>query len=207
MAGILIIAHAPFATALRDCLTHIYCGLPARVGVIDVMADSDPAELTRLARAEVERLAEENGTLVLTDLFGATPANIAVNLAAMPAVRVLAGVNLPMLVRAVCYRATPLDTLVDKAMAGAANGIRAINADSIPPASLAAMPCVAPGDCAESARTDTSCSSVEPLHSSALDSPCAALAAADLELASESSRPSSATRPSEHHAATRNHHR
>jgi PTS system ascorbate-specific IIA component len=126
MAGILIIAHAPFATALRDCISHIYGGLPARIGVIDVSPDCDPAQQVAIAHSEIERLKEENGALVLTDMFGATPANIAGRLASVPNVRVLCGVNLPMLVRAVCYRATPLDTLVDKALAGATKGVHAI---------------------------------------------------------------------------------
>lgn len=124
MAGILIIAHAPFASALRDCLAHIYGGLPARIAVIDVLPDSDPVLLLQEAREQAEKLQENNGTLVLTDLLGATPANIAARLAPMPGIRVLAGVNLPMLVRAVCYRGTPLDTLVDKALAGASKGIQ-----------------------------------------------------------------------------------
>ena len=118
MAGILIIAHAPFATALRDCISHIYGGLPARIGVIDVSPDCDPAQQVAFAHSEIERLKEENGALVLTDMFGATPANIAGRLASVPNVRVLCGVNLPILVRAVCYRATPLDTLVDTATMG-----------------------------------------------------------------------------------------
>ncbi|CAM2191363.1 mannose PTS system EIIA component [Paraburkholderia kururiensis] len=126
MAGILIIAHAPFATALRECVAHIYGGLPARIGVIDVLPDSDPAQVVAQANAEIDRLREENGALVLTDMFGATPSNIAARLATLPQVRVLAGVNLPMLVRAVCYRATPLDTLVDKALAGATKGVQEI---------------------------------------------------------------------------------
>jgi PTS system ascorbate-specific IIA component len=126
MAGILIIAHAPLASALKECVAHIYGGLPARIGVIDVMPDSDPAQVVAFAHSEIERLREENGTLVLTDMFGATPANIASRLAALPAVRVLAGVNLPMLVRGVCYRACDLDTLVEKALAGAAKGVHAI---------------------------------------------------------------------------------
>ena len=126
MAGILIIAHAPFASALRECVSHIYGGLPARIGVIDVSADCDPAQVVAFAHAEVDRLREENGALVLTDMFGATPANIAGRLASIPDVRVLAGVNLPMLVRAVCYRATPLDVLVDKALAGATKGVQAV---------------------------------------------------------------------------------
>ncbi len=130
MAGILIIAHAPLATALRECVAHIYGGLPARIGALDVLPDSDPALVIAQANAEIERLREDNGALVLTDMFGATPANIAARLATTPQVRVLAGVNLPMLVRAVCYRATPLDTLVEKALAGASSGVQAIAAST-----------------------------------------------------------------------------
>ncbi|WP_158905217.1 PTS sugar transporter subunit IIA [Burkholderia sp. L27(2015)] len=137
MAGILIIAHAPFATALRDCISHIYGGLPARIGVIDITPDNDPAQLLQTAEMELTRLMEENGALVLTDLFGATPSNIAARLASLPRVRVLAGANLPMLVRAVCYRSIPLDTLVDKALAG---GIKGIQAVSPPAAGATATP-------------------------------------------------------------------
>jgi PTS system mannose-specific IIA component len=137
MAGILIIAHAPFATALRECVAHIYGGLPARIGVIDVSPDCDPVQVVALANSEIERLKEENGALVLTDMFGATPANIACRLATIPDVRVLTGVNLPMLVRAVCYRATPLDTLVDKALAGATKGIQSVGPGTPAPAAAA----------------------------------------------------------------------
>ncbi len=84
MAGILIIAHAPLATALRDCIAHVYGGLPARIGVIDVSPDCDPAEVVAFAYSEIERLKEENGALVLTDMFGATPSNIAARLATLP---------------------------------------------------------------------------------------------------------------------------
>ncbi|HEY2607196.1 MAG TPA: PTS mannose transporter subunit IIA [Paraburkholderia sp.] len=156
MAGILIIAHTPFATALRDCISHIYGGLPARIGVIDVSPDCEPTEMVAFAHSEIERLKEENGALVLTDMFGATPANIAGRLATVPNVRVLCGVNLPMLVRAVCYRATPLDTLVDKALAGATKGVHAIGPatpapDTSAPASCDCSPALppdaAPGDC------------------------------------------------------------
>ena len=150
MAGILIIAHAPFATALRECVAHIYGGLPARIGSIDVTPDCDPTQVLDLAHSEIDRLKEENGALVLTDMFGATPANIAGRLASLPDVRVLAGVNLPMLVRAVCYRTTPLDTLVDKALAGATKGIQSINANTPAPVSV---PC--PSDCLATAEPET----------------------------------------------------
>jgi PTS system ascorbate-specific IIA component len=142
MAGILIIAHAPLATALKDCVAHIYGGVPARIGVIDVLPDCDPVQMIALAQTEIERLREENGALVLTDVYGATPANIACRLAGLQGVRVLAGVNLPMLVRAVCYRSVPLDQLVDKALAGAANGIRAIGPQTTPGEAATPPACV-----------------------------------------------------------------
>ena len=56
MAGILIIAHAPFATALRDCISHIYGGLPARIGVMDVSPNCEPTEMVAFAHSEIERL-------------------------------------------------------------------------------------------------------------------------------------------------------
>ena len=56
MAGILIIAHAPFATALRDCISHIYGGLPARIGVIDVSPDCDPAQQIPTTPIVISRL-------------------------------------------------------------------------------------------------------------------------------------------------------
>lgn len=139
MAGILIIAHAPLATALRACITHIYGGCPARIGALDVAPDGDPAEILAAARAEVARLREDNGVLVLTDMFGATPSNIACGLASAADVRVLSGVSLPMLVRAVCYRATPLDLLADKALAGGASGMQACGAAPVSPS--ASSPC------------------------------------------------------------------
>ncbi|MGA7813025.1 PTS sugar transporter subunit IIA [Caballeronia sp.] len=136
MAGILIIAHAPLASALRECITHIYGGLPARIGVIDVMPDCDPVEVRAFARSEIDRLKEDNGAIVLTDVFGATPANIAQSLAS-DSVCVLAGVNLPMLVRAVCYRTTPLETLAEKSLQGGSKGIQELDAST--PANQCAM--------------------------------------------------------------------
>jgi PTS system ascorbate-specific IIA component len=150
MAGILIIAHTPFASALRECIAHIYGGLPARIGVIDVMPDCDPPEVIAFAHAEIERLKEENGALVLTDMLGATPANIAARLSTLPDVRVLAGVNLPMLVRAVCYRATPLDTLVDKTLAGGTKGVQPIG----PATPAPDAPCADISECLPAAPPD-----------------------------------------------------
>ncbi|VVE07144.1 PTS sugar transporter subunit IIA [Pandoraea soli] len=127
MAGILIIAHAPLASALRECVSHIYGGCPAHVGAIDVVPDQDTAALVVTARERLAQLQEENGVLVLTDLFGATPSNVAAQLVD-PKVRVLSGVNLSMLIKAVCYRSVPLDTLVEKVLSGGSKGILEVGA-------------------------------------------------------------------------------
>lgn len=172
MAGILIIAHAPLATALKDCAAHIYGGVPARVGVIDVLPDCDPTQMSALAHSEIERLREENGVLVLTDMYGATPANIACRLAGLPGVRVLAGVNLPMLVRAVCYRTVPLEQLADKALMGAAKGVHAIGPQmspgeaAVPSAALPATPTTGAGGAMPAAASaGTPCSGEGPARS------------------------------------------
>ena len=60
----------------------------------------------------------EVSTLVLTDLFGATPCNVAQRLTAQLPARLVAGVNLPMLLRSIGYRHEPLDELVSRAMVG-----------------------------------------------------------------------------------------
>jgi PTS system ascorbate-specific IIA component len=131
MAGILIIAHAPLASALRECAAHVYCGQPQRLEAIDVLPDAEPAAVLAEARRRLAEVSEENGTLVLTDIFGATPANIAARLAEPGRVKVLAGVNLPMLVRAICYRSENLDLLVLKALAGGSQGVLQVGSTTV----------------------------------------------------------------------------
>lgn len=127
MTGIVVIAHAPLATALGACVEHVYTCEPGvtrrEVRLLDV-ASSESFEATlERARALVREVDSGNGVLVLTDAFGATPGNVATRLADPGRVAVVAGVNLPMLLRAVCYRAGPLAELVTKAMTGGEQGI------------------------------------------------------------------------------------
>ena len=127
MAGILIIAHAPLASALQEFTRHVFGEVPDRLKALDVMAHED-AKVT-LARAveAADSIISDNGLLVLTDIMGATPANVASRLAHMKEfdgrVRVIAGVNLPMLMRAIAYRAESLDSAAQKAMHGGQQGI------------------------------------------------------------------------------------
>jgi PTS system ascorbate-specific IIA component len=127
MTGILIIAHAPLASALQEFTRHVYGEIPDRLKALDVMAHED-AKLTLERTIDSARsIISDKGLLVLTDIMGATPANVASRLANMKEfdghVRVIAGVNLPMLMRAIAYRAEPLDSAAQKAMHGGQQGI------------------------------------------------------------------------------------
>lgn len=120
--GIFIIAHAPLASALRQCVAHVF---PDRVqGVLaqDVPADASPQESLEAARRTVARFGEVP-VLVLTDMLGATPCNVARELVEGMRARLVAGVNVPMLLRAVTYQQEPLEELVARALGGGTQGV------------------------------------------------------------------------------------
>lgn len=119
---ILIIAHAPLAKALRDCAMHVYAECAADVIALDVLPDAQPEDTLALAVSAAGSALDE-GLLVLTDIFGATPANVAQKLVTGSHAKLIAGVNLPMLFRSVCYRHEPLDALVARALAGGTQGV------------------------------------------------------------------------------------
>ena len=120
--SIFIIAHAPLANALRDCAMHVYPECAHEVIALDVMPQAQPEETLRLANLALQN-APHDGLLVLTDIFGATPANVAQKLVAGSNAKLIAGVNLPMLFRSVCYRHEPLDALVARALTGGTQGV------------------------------------------------------------------------------------
>lgn len=119
---IFIIAHAPLAQALRDCAMHVYPECAASVMALDVLPQAQPEDTLRQAKAAIGN-AGLDGLLVLTDIFGATPANVAQKLVAGSTAKLIAGVNLPMLLRAVCYRDESLDALVARALTGGTQGV------------------------------------------------------------------------------------
>jgi PTS system ascorbate-specific IIA component len=120
--GILIIAHAPLASALRTCVLHVYPEAADGVAALDV----PPNEFTDTTQAAAVALMAQLGTpqtLVLTDVFGATPCNVAQKVVDGALSKLVAGVNLPMLLRTVNYRQESVDTLVTRALAGGAQCI------------------------------------------------------------------------------------
>lgn len=122
MNGILIIAHAPLASALRQCVLHVFPDNSAGLAALDVLPNAPPEETLAQARAMLSDLGTAQ-TLVLVDVFGATPCNVAQKLVDGVHSRLITGINLPMLLRTVCYRHEPLDALVARALAGATQGV------------------------------------------------------------------------------------
>jgi mannose PTS system EIIA component len=126
-AGILIMAHAPLASALRSCAIHVFPDSGPAIAAVDVQPNLSPDETIGMARIAMEGLGCDR-VLVLTDMFGATPSNVAARLVDGQQSRLIAGVNFPMLLRVVPARHESLETLVSRAVEGAKNGIMAVGA-------------------------------------------------------------------------------
>ena len=122
MSGILIIAHAPLASALKACATHTFPDCAASVEALDVPPDQPVEETEAQARVLLAR-RQRPDAVTITDVFGATPCNVAQRLADGVHVKVVAGANVPMLWRSLCYRHEPIETLAARAVAGAAQGV------------------------------------------------------------------------------------
>jgi PTS system ascorbate-specific IIA component len=120
--GILIVAHAPLASALRSCVLHVFPEAANSLAALDVQANMPADESLAAARMSMSFLNTEC-VLVLTDMFGATPCNVALKLVDGVNSRLVAGVNLPMLLRAVTYRKETMDALVARALAGGTQGV------------------------------------------------------------------------------------
>lgn len=120
--GILIIAHAPLAHALRQCVLHVFPDGADGVAAFDVQPNVPPEETLAGARMALSLLNTPQ-TLVLTDMFGATPCNVAQKLVDGVNSKLIAGINLPMLLRAVTYRRESLDALIARALAGGTQGV------------------------------------------------------------------------------------
>lgn len=119
---IFIVAHAPLAQALKACAMHVYPECVHEVLALDVQA-SDSPEQSLQAAVQLWSGIPESEVLVLTDVLGATPANVAQQWARGRPAKIIAGVNLPMLLRSVCYRHEPMADLVQRAMTGGALGV------------------------------------------------------------------------------------
>lgn len=130
MLTLFIIAHAPLASALRDCVAHVFPTEAQDILTLDVAADWSQAEVLTQARLRLAASSRSQDVLVFSDLFGATPCNVATQLIDAGHVRLVTGVNLPMLLRAVTYRHEPLSSVVARAVSGGTQGVIAVGSSA-----------------------------------------------------------------------------
>jgi len=146
MNALLLVAHAPLASALRDCALHVWPDCGAHIAAVDVLANADPTQSLEQAEQALHVLienAQATGCLVMSDVFGGTPSNVAEHLiercgqkvfaspsdaaqapqqAKVP-LALMSGVSLPMLLRSLCYRHEDLSSLCQRAVEGAKAGM------------------------------------------------------------------------------------
>ena len=122
MPSLLIVAHAPLASSLMAVARHVYPECSRTAAAVDVSPGAEPEAVQAQIRTALAELGAEE-VLMLVDVFGATPCNAALAVADGQHIRVVAGVNVPMLWRTLCYAEQSLDELVNRAVAGATQGV------------------------------------------------------------------------------------
>jgi PTS system mannose-specific IIA component len=121
--GLLIITHDGIGKALLKSAESAYGGCPMPCQVMTSERSADPNEVFAAARRHLEELQQGDGVLVLTDVFGATPCNIAARLLNLPNVALVAGLNLGMLMKVFNYADLPLDKIIEKAVSGGLDSV------------------------------------------------------------------------------------
>jgi PTS system mannose-specific IIA component len=121
--ALLLMTHGNLGHDLLNTITTILGNLPLDARAISVPNDSDPDSVLELTSAICSRLDQGAGVLVLTDLYGSTPSNIANRLIERHHVNIVSGVNAPMLLRIMNYPDATLEMLGEIAVSGARNGI------------------------------------------------------------------------------------
>lgn len=121
--SLLIVAHAPLGSAILEVVIGTLGKNPIRTEVQDIERDCEPDSVRKKTRRLVEELDDGDGVLVLTDIYGSTPSNIACALLDRQNVRIVTGLNVPMLIRVMNYAKLGLDALTEKAVTGGHDGI------------------------------------------------------------------------------------
>ena len=126
MIGILIISHGDLGNSLINCANHVMGKRPEHLVHLGVTIQDDPDVIILNALELLKQLDCGDGVLILSDICGATPCNIATELVNPGRVECLSGVNLSMLIRALTYRDKSLESLVEKALSGGKEGVMRI---------------------------------------------------------------------------------
>jgi PTS system ascorbate-specific IIA component len=123
MIGILLITHGTFGESLIQNVCHVLNKRPLLIAQLGVAAQDDPLDILPLAKLLLNEVDGGKGVLVMTDIYGASPANLALKLLEPGRVEGVAGVSLPMLLRAITYRNKGMEMMIAKAISGGRDGV------------------------------------------------------------------------------------
>ena len=123
MIGILLITHGTFGESLIQNICHVLNKRPPLISQVGIAAQDDPLDILPMAQLLLKEVDEGDGVLILTDILGATPANLALKLLEPGRVECVAGLSLPMLLRALTYRKNGMETLIKKAISSGHDGV------------------------------------------------------------------------------------
>jgi mannose PTS system EIIA component len=129
MIGVLIVSHGEIGRSMLDSATQILGQAPAQVATLSVWRQDDPDDLVLRARELIDGIDADDGVLVLTDIFGATPGNVVSRLLEDGRIEGVSGVSLPMLLRVLTSRNGSLAGAVQRAISGGAEGVVHMNTD------------------------------------------------------------------------------
>ena len=121
--GLILITHPGVASTLYETTCKMLGECPLPTHIIEAAFDCSTDDLkTQVAKA-IDELDKDNGILILTDLYGSTPSNIGHFFLDDTKIKMVAGLNLPMLIRVMNYPSSKLNELVLKAVSGGHDGI------------------------------------------------------------------------------------
>lgn len=118
MVGILLVTHNSLGDSFVDCVRHVLGDVPKQLKVLKVLAKDDPAQKLLEGEGLIKQLDMGSGVLILADVFGATPSNVARRLCCAERVEGVAGLNLPMLLKVICHPNQTLPELTEIAIHG-----------------------------------------------------------------------------------------
>lgn len=127
--GVLILTHDGIGPALLGTVTHMLGVTTIPAKLLNASTEDSPDQLMAHVEEMIETLDEGHGVLVLTDLAGSTPSNIAAKLAGEKNIRIVGGVNISMLLRVLNYPDLDLPDLAEKALSGGRDGIYEITVE------------------------------------------------------------------------------
>ena len=123
MIGILLITHGTFGESLIQNVCHVLNKRPLLISQLGVAAQDDPLDILPMAKLLLKEVDDGEGVLIMTDILGATPSNLALKLLEPGRIEGVAGLSLPMLLRALTYRKNGMETLMLKAISGGRDGV------------------------------------------------------------------------------------